>query len=76
MALRHRPALHMDCTLPVDHLCVYQVSRGCYNPITHEFLASPEPDYMARKQKEFQRAHGLGNGMRRLPMESAVDPIT
>ncbi len=60
----------------MDLLCVYQVSRGCYNPITHEFLASPEPDYMARKQKEFQRAHGLGNGMRRLPMESSVDPIT
>ncbi|KXZ56255.1 hypothetical protein GPECTOR_1g222 [Gonium pectorale] len=53
-----------------------QVSRGIYNPVTHEYKELPEPQYAGRKEKEFERAHGIGHGLRRLQPFEPCDPIT
>ncbi|KAG2486944.1 hypothetical protein HYH03_014442 [Edaphochlamys debaryana] len=66
---------HDRPTTPFEHRLL-QATRGTYNPLTHEYRDSPEPDYVNRKEREFERNHGLGHGLRRTQPTQAFDPIT
>ncbi|EFJ47582.1 hypothetical protein VOLCADRAFT_91852 [Volvox carteri f. nagariensis] len=64
---------HKRSTTPFEHKYL-QVTRGTYNPLTHEYIDQPEADYAQRKEKEFERRHGLG-AMRRVQPQTSCDPI-
>ncbi|GLC33171.1 hypothetical protein PLESTM_000032200 [Pleodorina starrii] len=66
---------HARSTTPLEHKLL-QVSRGTYNPLTHEYIDAPEADYAARKEKDFDRVHGLRTGVRRVNVPPPTDPIT
>ncbi|PNW80531.1 hypothetical protein CHLRE_07g321250v5 [Chlamydomonas reinhardtii] len=68
-------AHHDRATTPFEHKLL-QASRGTYNPLTHEYKDAPEVDYVQRKQKEFQRLYGLGQGIKRVQPTQTCDPIT
>ncbi|GLI65464.1 hypothetical protein VaNZ11_008814 [Volvox africanus] len=65
---------HERPTTPFEHKYL-QVSRGTYNPLTHQYTDMPEPEYARRKEKDFERKHGLGAGLRRVYVQSPNDPI-
>ncbi|PNH11107.1 hypothetical protein TSOC_002091 [Tetrabaena socialis] len=71
-----QPPQHERSTTPFEHKLL-QASRGVYNPLTHEYKSAPEAQYVERKAKEFERAHGLGHGMSRsVQRPQRADPIT
>ncbi|GFR47157.1 hypothetical protein Agub_g8848 [Astrephomene gubernaculifera] len=72
---QQEPPQHRRNGTAAEHKLL-QVYMGKYNPLTHEYTASPEPEYASRKEKEFERQHGLGQGMRRVRPFKENDPIT
>lgn len=74
-------------TYPWSPLCSTQGVRttggmldtmGAYDPILHHFTAPREPQYEARKEREFQRATGGGNSGKAIcadPLRASFNPI-
>jgi hypothetical protein len=51
---------------------------GSYDPVKHQYLQQPDPDYEANKQRKFERDNGHGSSgiaIRADPVRASFDPI-